>query len=124
MQKAKDKIKGPNEKFNAYVKKAQFDMARHIANRGAKGVDGILSKINREASQGIENTGARRIIQARARRAEAAAAKGSKPAAKAVKIYDQQLAYAGPGKVSKAKNNLRPGPKNKNGTPKKRRKRK
>lgn len=65
-----------------------------------------------------------KAIQRRMERAAAAAARGSKPAAKARVIYANQLAYMGTGKPAKAKSNLRPGPRNTQGPPKKRRKRK
>lgn len=65
-----------------------------------------------------------KAIQRRMERAAAAAARGSKPAAKARVIYANQLAYMGTGKPAKAESNLRPGPRNTQGPPKRRRKRK
>lgn len=62
------------------------------------------------------------MIRRRAARATAAAAKGSKPAARARVIYGQQLAFTGAGKPSKARNNLKPGPRNTKGAPKRKRK--
>lgn len=99
--------------------------ARDIAGRLRKGIDGELSSIALQNQGGRLNRAGADVIRRRAARATAAAAKGSKPAARAREIYGQQLAFTGTGKPSrKAKNNLRPGPRNTKGTPPKRRKRK
>ena len=99
--------------------------ARDIAGRLRKGIDGELSSIALQNQGGRLNRAGADVIRRRAARASAAAAKGSKPAARAREIYGQQLAFTGKGKVSrKAKNNLRPGPRNTKGVPPKRRKRK
>jgi hypothetical protein len=63
-----------------------------------------------------------KAIQRRMGRAADAAARGSKPAAKAREIYGNQLAFMGTGKPKAAKNNLRPGPRNTQGPPKRTRK--
>ena len=94
--------------------KMRRDMARQQAremavrtNPKAGRVDKAISRIylsvgpNREAAE---------VIKARGKRAADAAARGSKPAKKALKIYDQQLASMTPasGKI-KASNNVQPG---------------
>lgn len=65
-------------------------------------------------------------IKRRARRAARLAAAGSKPAARAAQLYDQQLAAMPPGRRSrrKAKSNIRPGPRNANPEKKPKRQRK
>lgn len=99
--------------------------ARDIAGRLRKGIDGELSSIALQNQGGRLNRAGADVIRRRAARASAAAARGSKPAARAVSIYGQQLAFTGPGKPSrKAKSGIRPGPRNTKGTPPKRRKRK
>ena len=94
--------------------KMRRDMARQQAremavrtNPKAGRADKTISRIhlsvgpNREAAE---------VIKARGKRAADAAARGSKPAKKALKIYDQQLASMTPanGKI-KASNNIQPG---------------
>lgn len=97
--------------------------ARDIAGRLRKGIDGELSSIALQNQGGRLNRAGADVIRRRAARASAAAARGSKPAARAVSIYGQQLAFTGPGKPSrKAKSGIRPGPRNTKGTPPKRRK--
>jgi hypothetical protein len=65
-----------------------------------------------------------KALQRRMQRAADAAARGSKPAARARSIYANQLAYMGPGKAKAGRNNLRPGPRNTQGPPKRSRSRK
>lgn len=99
--------------------------ARDIAGRLRKGIDGELSSIALQNQGGRLNRAGADVIRRRAARASAAAARGSKPAARAVSIYGQQLAFTGPGRPNrKAKSGIRPGPRNTKGTPPKRRKRK
>jgi hypothetical protein len=86
------------------------------------------SRIDRElASIELGTIGGRsgaKAIRRRMGRAAAAAARGSRAAARARVIYGNQLAAMGPGKTSPGKNGIRPGPGNTKGTPRKRRKRK
>ena len=103
---------------------------REIQRMNAKAIAGRLSprRIEREIA-GIElgiiggRSGAK-AIQRRMERAAAAAARGSKPAARARVIYGNQLAFMGAGKPVKGSNNLRPGPRNSSPPPKKKRQRK
>lgn len=94
--------------------------ARAFADRGAKGARGSIARISIRAG-GSLNRAAREVIQRRAQRAADAAARGSKPAERARVIYGNQLASTGPGKAKAGRNNLRPGPRNTNGKPKRRR---
>lgn len=94
--------------------------ARAFADRGSAGAKGSLARISIR-SGGSLNRAAREVIQRRAQRAADAAARGSKPAERARVIYGNQLASTGPGKAKAGRNNLRPGPRNTNGKPKRRR---
>lgn len=95
--------------------------ARSIAERMNKGVDGRIAGIYLRTGGGGLNRGAARLIQRRMQRAADAAARGSEAGARARSIYANQLAFMGSGKPKAAKNNLRPGPSNTNGKPKRRR---
>lgn len=96
--------------------------AQALGDRLKGGVDAEI------ASAVLKSLGGRlgrQQIQRRARRAARLAASGSKPAARALRLYDQQLAAMGPGKASrKASNNIKPGPRNANPERKPKRKRK
>lgn len=87
--------------------------ARALADRLNGGIDGEIAGIT------LRSLGSKLGVQQvkrRARRAARLAAAGSKPAARAAQLYDQQLAAMPPGRRSrrKAKNNIRPGPRNAN----------
>lgn len=86
--------------------------ARALADRSKGGIDKELADIT------LKHFGWRlgaQQIKHRARRAARRAAAGSKVAARALKIYDQQLAFTGTGKPSRrAKNAIKPGPRNAN----------
>jgi hypothetical protein len=113
MQKAKPKI----DKLSQQIQRgnAQAIQDRFSKNKGARFVAGIeLNTIGGRIGA--------KAIQRRMQRAADAASRGSKPAARAREIYGNQLAYMGPGKPKAAKNNLRPGPRNKQGPPKRTRK--
>jgi len=129
MKDAADAVRGLSDA----VKKARPTLDRiswQIQRMNADAVAKRLSprRIDRELA-GIElgivggRSGAK-AIQRRMERAAAAAARGSKPAARARVIYANQLAAMGPGKPPQGKNTIKPGPSNTKGTPKKRRKRK
>lgn len=91
--------------------------AQAIADRLKGGIDAEIASITLGSLGGRLG---RQQIQRRARRAALKASRGSKPAAKAVQLYDRQLAAMGPGKPSrKAKSNIVPGPRNTNQPPKK-----
>lgn len=98
--------------------------ARDIANSSKPGVDGRIARISLSATPGNLQRAARGVIRRRADRAAAAAARGSKAGARALGVYDRQLVPVLPGKPSKAKSGIRPGPRNTKRAPKKRRKRK
>lgn len=118
------KVKDLRSRADAMKTRMARQSARDIAGRLRKGIDGELSGIMLANQGGRLNRAGADVIRRRAARATAAAARGSKPAARAVSIYGQQLAFTGKGKVSKARNNLKPGPRNTKGTPPRRRKRK
>lgn len=117
MKRASKEIKPRADKLR---NRLQRQNARAIAQRLSKDwVDRELSRIE----MGI--TGSRpgaKAIQRRMQRAADAAARGSNPARRARSIYANQLAFMGSGKPKAAKNNLRPGPRNTQGPPKRRRK--
>lgn len=127
--KISDAAKGLKSKFRDI--KPLMDESRKLAERmGAKSMERRLSsrRIDREvAGMEMRIMGGRagtRQIQRRAQRAAAAAARGSKAAARAREIYANQLAYMGTGKpASKVKSNIVPGPRNTQ-PPKPKRKRK
>ncbi len=96
--------------------------ARDIANRLKPGIDGQLAGIALQHQGRRLNAGGQNVIRRRAARATAAAARGSKPAAKAREIYGAQLASTG-GKGRKVgRNSIQPGPSNTKGKPRKARK--
>jgi hypothetical protein len=98
--------------------------ARDIADATGKGGKATAARIVLSVAPQKEIKAARSIIARRADRAAAAAARGSKPAARALGIYDRQLAPVLPKGKGKGKNNLQPGPRNTKGAPKKKRRRK
>jgi hypothetical protein len=96
--------------------------ARDIADRSKPGIKGRLAQLGLQGSSGQMIRNGKAVIRRRAIRAARAAARGSKPAARASQIYDNQLANTGTGKPSTAKSGIRPGPRNTTGKPKKKRK--
>lgn len=96
--------------------------ARDIVDSSKPGIDGRIARISLSATPGNLQRAGTDVIRRRAGRAAAAAARGSKAAARAQGIYDRQLAPVLPGKATKGKNNLRPSPRNTTGTPKRKRK--
>ena len=107
-------------KLNKMKMKLQRDNARAIADRGKKGIDGEIARIELNTIGG--NMGAKAIKRRLARAAEGIK-RGSKPAQRAQTIYMNQLAKW-PGGKAKGKNNVRVGPRNTAGKPKPKRKRK
>jgi hypothetical protein len=95
--------------------------ARDIADAGGKGARASVARTMLSVTDSRTMRAARGVIRGRAARAAAAAARGSKPAAKAQAIYDRQLAPVLPKGKGKGKNSLRPGPRNTKGAPPKRR---
>lgn len=119
------KIRETRKQLDGMKRRMARQSAKDIADRLKPGIDGEVAGIGLRSQGGRLNRAGADVIRRRAARATAAAAKGSKPAARAREIYGQQLAFTGKGKVSrKAKNNLKPGPRNTKGVPPKRRKRK
>lgn len=118
---AKDKLNTAMGRVDAITARMDRIGARDIANRNSPDIGKrIISEVGRNA---ISNRKGVKVIQRRGQRAADAAARGSKPAQRATEIYDNQLAYMGKGKPKAAKSNLRPGPSNTQGPPKRRRKR-
>ena len=96
--------------------------ARAMADRLRGGFDAQMARI---VLNNFGSTLGAQQIKRRARRAAQLAAKGSKVAARALQMYDQQLAGMRPGKApKKASNSIRPGPRNANPEKKPKRKRK
>lgn len=119
------KIRETRKQLDGMKRRMARQSAKDIADRLKPGIDGQLARISMSAQGGRLNRAGADVIRRRAARATAAAARGSKPAARARQIYGQQLAGTGTGKPSrKAKSGIRPGPRNTKGTPPKRRKRK
>jgi len=110
------------------VKPEADKISRRLQRMNAQSIQNRLSKNNADrfvAGVELGAIGSRsgtKAIQRRMQRAADAASRGSKPAARAREIYGNQLAYMGTGKPKAAKNNLRPGPRNKQGPPKRTRK--
>lgn len=122
MQGISDKAAGIKKRSNALMRKMEQRQARAFAQRNEKGITGEIARSAIRYGGGNLNRAARRVIQGRMQRAAAAAARGSKPAANARTIYANQLAYTGKGKPAAGRNNLRPGPRNTQGPPKRKRK--
>ena len=86
--------------------------ARTIASRLESGIGGEISRAELAITgtkDGLD------VIRRRSERATNAAAKGSKPAARAREIYATQMAATGPGKPSKGANTIKPGPRSTKG---------
>lgn len=119
-------LRNAMNRANRELKSAEWQLQRMNAKALAKRLSS--RRIDRDiAAIELGIIGGRsgaKAIQRRMERAAAAAARGSKPAAKARVVYANQLAYMGAGKPAKAKSNLRPGPRNTQGPPKRRRRRK
>ena len=108
-------------KLNRMKAKLERDNARAIIDRGKKGIDGEIARI--EIGTIGTNMG-RKAIQRRLARAADGVKRGSKAAQKAQGIYMNQLAGGWPKGPSKGKNNVQPGPRSKEKPPKRKRKKK
>jgi hypothetical protein len=99
--------------------------ARSLANRLGQGIEGRLARMELSVTgQSLINRGLD-VIRDRSARASAAAARGSKAAARARDIYASQLAGMGPGKPKRDQaNTVKPGPRNTKGPPPKKHRRK
>jgi regulator of protease activity HflC (stomatin/prohibitin superfamily) len=94
-----------------------FEAARNIAQSRGKGAKAKAARDILKAQGPAAREAGRAMIQGRAQRAAAAAARGSKPAARALSIYDRQLAPVTPRGRGTGRNNLVPGPRNTKGPP-------
>jgi hypothetical protein len=119
MKRFSDAVKSKRPQVDKMMRQNERSAARAIERRLSKDpIDRMLAGVE----IGVVGTriGAK-AIQRRMQRAADAAARGSKPAARAREIYGNQMAYMGKGKPKAGRNNLRPGPRNSGGTPKRRR---
>jgi len=115
------KLQKARPELDAIGRELERMNAKDIANRNKKGIRG---QVSRDVLAITGTNAGRKAITRRMQRALGAAGRGSKAGQRAVRVYLDQLAGMGPGKPSKGRNNLRPGPRNTKGTPKRRRKRK
>lgn len=121
-----DSIKDSSQKMKAAVSKVdklrnklQRANADAITNRGRKGWQGDIARMEMNT---IGSRMGMKAMKRRMQRAADAAARGSKAGKRAQEIYANQVAYMGKGKAKAAKSNIRPGPRNTQGPPPKRRK--
>ena len=115
----RERAKKAKPRLDRMNRKLERSNARAIADRGKKGIDGEMARIE----MGVVGSGpGMKALRRRADRASQAAARGSKPARRAQEIYANQMAFTGAGKPKAGKNNLKPGPRNKQGPPKRTRK--
>lgn len=119
LQSMSERIKGTRAKLDQLQLKRERWNARSIVNRRKRNVDGQVARTMLRISGTADG---RKAITRRMNRALGAASRGSKPAQRAVRVYLDQLAGMGPGKPSRGRNNLRPGPRNTKGAPKRKRK--
>lgn len=123
VQEQMPKIKGIKKQAGDIMNRIARSTARTMIESQQKGVLGDVARTIMRGESGKLQRAARQVIQRRASRAAAAAARGSKPAAKAMGIYDRQLAPVLPGKSGKKVSNaIKPGPRNANPPKKKPRK--
>lgn len=107
------KIRPAVDKIRDAMKRMERSTARDIADAKKPGLTGEIARTMLSTASGRMRRRAQDIIRGRAARARAAAERGSKPAARALEIYGNQLAFTGAGKPSRsAKNAIRPGPRN------------
>jgi hypothetical protein len=115
----RERAKKANPRLDRMNRKLERSNARAIADRGKKGIDGEMARIE----MGVVGSGpGMKALRRRADRASQAAARGSNPARRAQEIYANQMAFTGAGKPNAGKNNLKPGPRNTQGPPKRTRK--
>lgn len=125
-------MKDVRTRANNLIRRINRQTARDIADSSRKDARGFVARIGLETASGSMLRGGRRVIQDRARRAAAAAERGSKPAKKALEIYDRQLVptisdralkqqgwrlLGVQGDKGKGKNKIVPGPRNTGGMP-------
>ena len=117
----KDRLNTARGRVDAITARMDRRGARDITDRNSPNIG--KRTVSEAGRNTVSNRPGVKVIQRRGQRAADAAARGSKPAQQALNIYDNQLAYTGKGKPKAAKSNLRPGPRNTQGPPKRRRKR-
>lgn len=115
------KIREVRPKLDQMNREYERRNARHIANRRKRNVDG---QVARTVLKNAGTAAGRKAITRRMQRALSAAFQGSGPAKRAVGVYLDQLAGMGPGRPSRGRNNIKPGPRNTRGEPRRRRRRK
>jgi len=120
----KDSLKRIKAAGDELTRKWAMRTARDMARATGHGIVADAMRGVVRAAPERERRAARAIIRGRAKRAAAAAARGSKPAARAMEIYDRQLAPVLPKGKGKGKNVIKPGPRNTQGPQKPKRKRK
>ena len=119
MRDSARKVKPLVNQAKGLQRQVERSAARDIARRSAPGARGRVARIMVANQGGQLNMAGLDVIRRRGERAAAVAGRGRAVGRKAQAIYDQQLAYAGRGGVKRgAKNNLRPGPRNTSGGPK------
>jgi hypothetical protein len=94
-----------------------FEAARNIAESRGRGARAKVARDVLKSQGRAARDAGMALIRGRAQRAAAAAARGSKPAARAQQIYDRQLAPVTPRGRGTGRNNLVPGPRNTKGPP-------
>ena len=119
LKESQPKIKKAISDLGKMQNKLQRSNAEAITNRGKKGWQGDIARMEMGV---IGSRMGMKAMQRRMQRAADAAARGSKAGKRAQEIYANQVAFMGKGKAKAAKSNIRPGPRNTQGPPPKRRK--
>lgn len=118
----KERVRGLRAQNDKLIRRLDRRNARDFTNQNKPGLDGRLAKIRLGEATPTMVRGIQSTIGRRAARAASAAARGSQAGKKALGIYVNQLAFTGKGKPKSGRNNLRPGPRNTQGPPKRTRK--
>jgi hypothetical protein len=119
LKESQPKIKKAVSDLGKMQNKLQRSNAEAITNRGKKGWQGDIARMEMGV---IGSRMGMKAMRRRMQRAADAAARGSKAGKRAQEIYANQVAFMGKGKAKAAKSNIRPGPRNTQGPPPKRRK--
>lgn len=119
LKESQPKIKKAISDLGKMQNKLQRSNAEAITNRGRKGWQGDIARMEMGV---IGSRMGMKAMKRRMQRAADAAARGSKAGKRAQEIYANQVAFMGKGKAKAAKSNIRPGPRNTQGPPPKRRK--
>lgn len=118
LQSSSKKLKKSLEPFKNFKREIDRQTAREIVNAKKKGIDGEIARTILSVTPPRMLRAGQDVIRSRAARARAAADRGSRPAARALEIYGNQLAFTGSGKPSRgAKNKIVPGPRSANPVP-------